>query len=290
MSLVRTAAERSRTRRWPRSSSGRWRRRRPTRPTGRSVRWPGKRAVAYDGPADMGGLQRAAASCGDLQLSGDPHFVDKVRDIVGLSLAPPTARWCSVSTRRARSRRSTAHSRSCRCCRACLSAAHTTTSVTARTSLFAALDVATGRVIGKATGATGPGSSRLPEGDRPTRFPTSWTSTSSWTSYATPQDGGSQSLAGTAAALACSLYADFGVVDQSGRTLVRRTDAQATAARRAHLHPPARSRYPGLHRKAQRRPQALQVDQIGRRHPRCRQALLPPCRSKLMPRTLDSGD
>ena len=37
-------------------------------------------------------------------------------------------------------------------------------------------------------------------------------------------------------------------------------------------------------------PKPLQVDQIRRRHPRRRQTLLSPGRSKLMPRTLDSGD
>ena len=51
--------------------------------------------------------------------------------------------------KKARSRYSTAHSRSCRCCRACLSAAHTDYKRHGTTSLFAALDVATGFVIGK---------------------------------------------------------------------------------------------------------------------------------------------
>ena len=160
------------------------------------------------------------------------------------------------------------------------------------TSLFAALDVATGFVIGKCyrRHRCGREVSRLPERDRRPSPRGAGTVHVVMDNYATHKTAAVKRLAYPSVALACPLYADVGVVDQSGRTLVRRTDAQATAARRAHLDPPARSRYPGLHRKAQRRPQALQVDQIGRRHPRRRQALLPSCRSKLMPRTLDSGD
>ena len=67
----------------------------------------------------------------------------------------------------------------------------------------------------------------------------------------------------------------------------------AVALKCARLHvpdPPTRGRHSGLHRQAQRRPQTLQMDQVRRRHPRRRQTLLPAGRSKLMPRTLDSGD
>ena len=65
------------------------------------------------------------------KLSGDPLFVDKVRDIIGLHLSPPDRALVLRVAKRARSRRWTAASRSCRCCRACPSGAHTTTSVTA---------------------------------------------------------------------------------------------------------------------------------------------------------------
>ena len=92
MSLGRDGRERSRTIRWPRSSS-RWTL--ETTPADATplvapFDGPGERAVAHDGPADMGGLQRAAAPLGDLQTLQRrlPLFVDKVRDIVGL-LSPP---------------------------------------------------------------------------------------------------------------------------------------------------------------------------------------------------------
>src|SRR5712691_5008672 len=48
------------------------------------------------------------------QLSKDPLFIEKVRDIVGLYLAPPR-RWCCASMKRRRFKRWTARSRCCRC-------------------------------------------------------------------------------------------------------------------------------------------------------------------------------
>ena len=50
----------------------------------------------------------------EFKLSPDPQFIDKVRDIVGLYLNPPERRWCCASTRRPRSKRSTAPPRCCR--------------------------------------------------------------------------------------------------------------------------------------------------------------------------------
>ena len=172
------------------------------------------------------------------KLSGDPLFVDKVRDIVGLYLSPPDRALVLCVDEKSQiqaldrtqpvlpmlpgmpERRTHDYKR------------HGTT------SLFAALDVATGFVIGKCYRRH-----RAME------------------------------------------FLDF--LKEIDR---RVPDAQAAAARCAHLDPPARSRHPRLHRTTQRRPEALQVDQIRRRHPRRRQTLLPPGRSKLMPRTLDSGD
>ena len=49
----------------------------------------GKRPFAHDDLAHLGRLRLAAAPLGDFKLSGDPHFVDKVRDIIGLYLSPP---------------------------------------------------------------------------------------------------------------------------------------------------------------------------------------------------------
>jgi transposase len=73
------------------------------------------------------------------KLSTDPLFVEKVRDIVGLYMAPPNELWCSASMRRAKSRHWTGLSLCCRCALGNRSGA----------ALFAALDVATGKVLGK---------------------------------------------------------------------------------------------------------------------------------------------
>ena len=160
MSLVRDGRERSRTRRWPRSSSGRWRRRRPTRPTGRSVRWPGRagcrtrRSGGYGRPSACSRTARRPSSSPAIRSSWTRSATS-----LGSICRRRTARWCSVSTRRARSRRSTAHSRSCRCCRACLSAAHTTTSVTARPRCSQPSMSPRAASSASATDATGPGSS-----------------------------------------------------------------------------------------------------------------------------------
>lgn len=66
------------------------------------------------------------------KLSTDPLFVDKVRDIVGLYLAPPERALVLCVDKKARSRLSIAHSPCCRCAPANPSGARTMTSATAR--------------------------------------------------------------------------------------------------------------------------------------------------------------
>jgi len=48
------------------------------------------------------------------KLSKDPEFTAKLRDVVGLYVDPPAHAMCSASTKRAKSRRSTAPSPGCR--------------------------------------------------------------------------------------------------------------------------------------------------------------------------------
>ena len=51
------------------------------------------------------------------KLSRDPKFLEKLDDVIGLYLnPPPSTRWCSLSMRRARFRRSTERSRGFRSC------------------------------------------------------------------------------------------------------------------------------------------------------------------------------
>src|SRR5436309_3479987 len=97
-------------------------------------------------------------------------------------------------------------------------------------------------------------------------------------------------MVGEATALSCAFHANISLLDQPGRTLVRRAHPEKAAAWRPHLDQPARGRHPLLHRAAQREPQTLQVDQIRRRDPLGRQALLPESRADVMWRILDSRD
>ena len=175
------------------------------------------------------------------KLSGDPLFVDKVRDIIGLYLSPPDRALVLYVDEKSQIQ---ALDRSQPVLPMLPGMPERCTHDYKRhgtTSLFAALDVATGRVIGKCyrrhRAREVP---RLPEGDRPVR-PRGAGRPHRHGQLRHPQDRGGQGLAGAASALARPLHADLRFLDQSGRTLVRRTDAQAVAARRAHLDPPARS-------------------------------------------------
>ena len=79
------------------------------------------------------------------KLSSDPHFVEKVRDIVDLRKSPlDRAPMLSVGERL-----SSALSRSCRCCLVSPNGPTHDDKRKHATSLFAAPDVATGAVIGK---------------------------------------------------------------------------------------------------------------------------------------------
>ena len=114
---------------------------------------------AHDDLAHLGRLRLAAAPLGDVQAVGRSALRRQgPRHHRPLSVATGPARWCSVSTRRVRSRRSTVHSRSCRCCRACLSGARTITSATERPRCSQPSMSLPASSSASATGATGPGS------------------------------------------------------------------------------------------------------------------------------------
>ena len=68
------------------------------------------------------------------KLSTDPAFVDKVRDVVGLYLTHPTARWCCASTRSRRSRLARARRRRSPCGQVRRGGAPTTTGGMARST------------------------------------------------------------------------------------------------------------------------------------------------------------
>ena len=89
-------------------------------PPGEATHWTG-RAMAEAAGVSLRSVQRiwkahrlAPHRVRTFKLSKDPQFVAKLRDVVGLYVHPPATRSCSRSTRRAKSRRSTAPSRDCR--------------------------------------------------------------------------------------------------------------------------------------------------------------------------------
>ena len=93
------------------------------------------RAVGY-APSTIHGIWQAFGlqphRSEAFKLSNDPFFVEKVRDIVGLYLAPPERAWSSASTRRAKSRPWIAASRCCPCGPVSRSGAVMITSATGR--------------------------------------------------------------------------------------------------------------------------------------------------------------
>lgn len=208
------------------------------------------------------------------KLSSDPLFVDKVQDIVGLYLSPPNRAVVLCVDEKSQiqaldreqpilpmapgipERRTHTYVRN------------------GTTSLFAALDIATGAVIGKCYRRHRATefldflkqiNAAMPEG------PEVHLVMDNYATHKTPRKG----LACASSALARALHADVRIVDQSGRTVVRRADAQAIAARRPSINSGTRSRYLRLHRRPQRTAKTLQMGQICRRYPRLRQALLP---------------
>ena len=154
------------------------------------------------------------------KLSTDPLFVDKVHDIVGLYLSPPNRAVVLCVDEKSQIQAldreqpvlpvapGVAERRTHTCIR------HATT------SLFAALDIATGAVIGKcckrrrATGVP-----RRPQTDRPADAGRAGGAYRHG-QLRHPQNPEDQGLAGTPPALACPLHTDLGQLDQSGGALV----------------------------------------------------------------------
>ena len=171
------------------------------------------------------------------KLSADPLFVDKVRDIIGLYLDPPERALVLCVDEKSQiqaldrtqpllpmrpgqvERRTHDYMR------------HGTT------TLFAALDIATGKVIGqcfprhrsreflsflRSLEARGPRRPRRASGDGQLRH---------------PQDARHPALAGWPSALACPLHPDRRLLAQPGRALLRRPDRKAAPARGPSLDP-----------------------------------------------------
>ena len=193
------------------------------------------------------------------KLSADPYFVDKVRDIVGLYMDPPQHALVLCVDEKSQvqaldrtqpllplrpgqiERRTHDYKRN------------------GTTSLFAALDIATGTVIGQCQPAPPqrgvpevPGSRRGQRSARP-RHP------HRHGQLLDPQDEDDPRLVRPASALACPFHADLCLMAQPGRALLRRSDGKADPARRSPIDRRTGAGNHRLHRDRQRGPQAVPI-------------------------------
>ena len=182
------------------------------------------------------------------KLSKDPLFVAKVRDVVGLYLNPPERalvlcvdektqiqalnRTAPVFPMLPGTPASASHDY----------VRHGTS------SLYAALDLTTGKVIGalhsrhRATGVLGlPAKDRRRSPGRSGRAPRAG-------QRLHPQDPGGKALADSTSPLRPALHPDQLFVAQPRRAMVRRTDHQEAAPRHPHLGTPTQHRHPRLDR------------------------------------------
>jgi transposase len=193
--------------------------------------------------------------------SKDPLFIEKVRDIVGLYLHPPDRALVLCVDEKSQiqaldrtqpllpmrpgqvERRSHDYVR------------HGTT------SLFAALDAKSGKIIGQ-----------LHRRHRAIEFRTFLATIDAAVpadlevhlmldNLRHPQDADDSPLAGPTAPVPSPLHADQQLLAQPGRALVRDADRQTDQARGAPKHARPRGRDPRLHRAQQYGPEALRVDQ-----------------------------
>jgi hypothetical protein len=85
----------------------------------------------------LAGVRAATTPQRDAQALFGPAFVDKVRDIVGLYLAPPERALVHCVDEKSQIHRSTVRSHCCQCDQVSLSAVRTTTFAMVRTTTFA---------------------------------------------------------------------------------------------------------------------------------------------------------
>jgi transposase len=209
------------------------------------------------------------------KLSKDPQFLDKVRDVVGLSLNPPErAVVLCVDEKSQIQALSIARRRSCRCCPARRSARPTIAAVPAHRASTRRWTSPPARSSAGCTPATARSSSNVPADARP-RSPSRPRRPSRARQLLHGQDPRDPALAGRASPLRRALHADIELVAQPRRALVRRADDQGTTPRGAPLRLTAQRRHPRLDRHLERRPAALRLDQNRRRDPRLNRPLLP---------------
>ena len=209
------------------------------------------------------------------KLSADPYFVDKVRDIVGLYMDPPQHALVLCVDEKSQvqaldrtqpllplrpgqiERRTHDYKRN------------------GTTSLFAALDIATGTVIGQCHRRHRSAEFRKFLDHVEANVPPDLEIHIVMDNYSTHKTKTIRDWFARRPALACPFHADLGLMAQPGRALLRRSDGKADPARRSPIDRRTGAGNHRLHRDRQRGPQAVPMAQVGRRHPGIHQALLP---------------
>ena len=190
------------------------------------------------------------------KLSKDPQFIDKVRDVVGLYLDPPERAVVLCVDEKSQIQ---ALDRTAPILPMLPGTPQRATHDYKRagtSSLYAALDLTTGKVIGA-----------LHSRHRAIEFkkflqtidrevPRRARRAPRPRQLLDAQDAGDPQLAGRAPTLRLALHADLELVAEPRRALVRRTDDQEAPPRRAPLRAPPQHRHPRLDRDLERQPQA----------------------------------
>jgi hypothetical protein len=207
------------------------------------------------------------------KLSTDPLFIDKVRDVVGLYLAPPERAIVLCVDEKSQVQ---ALDRSQPVLPLRPGQAERRTHDYKRngtTALFAALDTATGSVIGKCYARHRAALFRRFLNEIERRVPADLDVHIVMDNYATHKTACDQGLVRPPAALADPFHADGRLLAQHGRALLRRDHRATDPPRRPHQREGPRGRDPRLHREAQRGP-TVHMGPQRRRDPRRDQALL----------------
>jgi transposase len=208
------------------------------------------------------------------KLSKDPQFVDKVKDVVGLYLAPPERAVVLCVDEKSQIQ---ALDRTAPILPMLPGVPQRATHDYKRhgtSSLYAALDITTGQVIGSlhARHRAIEFKKFLTTIDR--EAPRAPRRTPGHGQRLDPQDPSHPTLAGRPPEVRRALHPDLELLAQPGRALVLRAHHQEAPTRRTHQRPSPQHRYPSLDQHLERKPQTLRVDQDRRPDPRIDRALL----------------
>ena len=208
------------------------------------------------------------------KLSTDPQFVAKVRDVVGLYLNPPERAVVLCVDEKSQIQ---ALDRTAPILPMLPGTPERATHDYERhgtSSLYAALDITTGKVIGSlhARHRAIEFKKFLQTIDR--EVPDDLDVHLVLDNASTHKTPAIKKWLAAHPRFVAALHPDLKLVAEPRRALVRRTDHQEAPARRAPLDPSAQRRHPRLDRHLERQPQALRLDQDRRPDPRIHRPLL----------------